>query len=100
MLGLHNAAASMANSLVNVAPSNNIRDSDSSMSVSRRSASSPAWPTEGADQISVPPVEARDDIVQRRAHLVFVEGKDASQHGSRSGVLVLEPFRVRVQRAG
>ena len=46
----------------------------------------------GADQISVPPVEARDDIVQRRAHLVLVEGKDASQHRSRAGVLVLEPF--------
>ena len=43
MLGLHNAAASMAYSLVNVAPSNNIRAGDSSMSVFRRSASSSAW---------------------------------------------------------
>ena len=49
-------------------------------------------PAEGADQVPVTPVEARDDIVQRRAHLVLVEGKDAPQHSSRAGVLVLEPF--------
>jgi hypothetical protein len=46
----------------------------------------------GADQISVPPAEPRDDVVQRRTHLILVEGKDAFQHRSRSGVLVLEPF--------
>ena len=57
-------------------------------------------PAEGADQISVPPVETRDDIVQRRPHLILVEGKDASQHGSRSGVLVLEPFLSGDEKPG
>ena len=47
-------------------------------------------PAEGADEVAVTPVEAGDDIVQRRAHLVLVEGKDALEHGSRAGVLVLE----------
>ena len=42
MLGLHKAAPSMAYSLVNAAPSNNIRASDSCRSASRRSASSRA----------------------------------------------------------
>ena len=47
-------------------------------------------PAEGADQIAVTPVEAGDDIVQRRAHLVLVEGQDASKHCTRAGVLTLE----------
>ena len=47
-------------------------------------------PAECADEIAVTPVEAGDDIVERRAHLVLVEGQDASQHSTRAGVLVLE----------
>ena len=49
-------------------------------------------PAERADQIAVTPVEAGDDIVERRAHLVLVEGEDALHHGTRAGFLVLEPF--------
>jgi hypothetical protein len=49
-------------------------------------------PMECADQISVPAIEARHDIVQRPTHLILVKGKDAPQHGSRSGVLALETF--------
>ena len=43
MLGLHRAAPSMAYSLVNVAPSSNIRADERCMPASRRSASSAAW---------------------------------------------------------
>ena len=57
-------------------------------------------PFEGADQIAVPTVEPRDDIVQRPTHLVLVEGKDALQHRSRSGVLALEPFLTGNEKLG
>ena len=57
-------------------------------------------PAEGADQIAVTAVEAGDDVVQRRPHLVLVEGQDARQHRSRSGLLVLEAFLARARRAG
>ena len=80
MLGLHSAAPSMAYSLVNVAPSNNIRASDRSSVGIQAIGEFAGMPAEGADQIAVPPVEAGDDIVQRRAHLVLVEGQDARQH--------------------
>ena len=90
MLGLHNAAPSIAYSLVNVAPSNNIRASERSLAGSRRSASFTGVPAERARQIAVTSVEAGDDVVQRRPHFVLVEGQDARQHRSRAGVLALE----------
>ena len=100
MLGLHNAAPSMAYSLVNVAPSNNIRASESSLSGIQAIGEFTGVPAEGADQIAVTPVEAGDDVVQRRPHLVLVESQDALQHRSRAGVLVLEAFLPGYEQPG
>ena len=47
-------------------------------------------PAECADEIAVTSVEAGDDIVERRAHLVLIEGQYAIQHRTRAGILVLE----------
>ena len=58
MLGLHNAAPSMAYSLVNVAPSNNIRDFGQFAVGIQAIGEFTGVPAEGADQISVTPVEA------------------------------------------
>jgi hypothetical protein len=55
---------------------------------------------ECADQIAVPPVEAGDDIIQRRAHLVLVEGQDASKHCTRTGVLELETLLAGHEQPG
>jgi hypothetical protein len=49
-------------------------------------------PAECIDQVPVPCVETYDDIVQRQTHLFLAEGKNAPQHGSRPGVVALEPF--------
>src|SRR5215210_3438641 len=56
--------------------------------------------TEGADQISMPRVEPGYDIVQRQAHLVLIEGEDALEHCSGSGVLALEPFLAGDEEPG
>ena len=100
MLGLHNAAPSMAYSLVNVAPSSSIRASESSHVGIQAIGEFVGVPAEGADQIAVTPVEPGDDIVQRRPHLVLVQGQDARQHRSRSGVLVLEAFLAGYEQPG
>ena len=63
MLGLHNAAPSMAYSLVNVAPSNNFRASESPPVGIQPIGEFTGVPTEGAEQIAVTPVEADDDVV-------------------------------------
>src|SRR6201999_2317441 len=47
-------------------------------------------PAECGRQIAVTSVEAGDDVVQRRAYFVLVEGQDARQHCTRAGVLALE----------
>ena len=57
-------------------------------------------PFERADQIAVPTVETGDDIVQRPTHFVLVEGKDALQHRSGSGVLALERFLTGDEKLG
>ena len=80
MLGLHSAAPSMAYSLVNVAPSNNIRVvGDLGVGIEPIGEFS-GVPAEGADKIAVPPIESGDDVVQRRQHLALVECQDAGQH--------------------
>ena len=66
MLGLHNAAPSIAYSLVNVAPSNSIRVSDSSRVGIQPIGELTGVPAERAGKIAVTPVEAGDDVVQRR----------------------------------
>ena len=63
MLGLHNAAPSMAYSLVNAAPSNNFRASESSRVGIQPIGEFIGVPTEGASKIAVTSVEADDDVV-------------------------------------
>ena len=92
MLGLHNAAPSMAYSLVNAAPSNNIRASESALSGSddqrvRGRAGGRCHQGRGDAR------QAGDDVVQRRAHVVVVQGQDARQHRSRSGSSRSKPSR-------
>ena len=57
-------------------------------------------PAEGANKIAVTAVEAEDDIVQRRPHVVLVEGQDARQDRSRSGLLVLETLLAGHEQSG
>ena len=100
MLGLHNAAPSMAYSLVNVAPSNIVRASDSSACRIQPISQFARMLAESAHQVAVPPVETRNDIVQRRADVILVQGQDAPQHRARAGVVMFESLLPRDEQPG
>ena len=100
MLGLHNAAPSMAYSLVNVAPS---RYRSRLGQFGRRIQPISQFArmlAESAHQIAVPPVETRNDIVQRRADVILVQGQDAPQHRARAGVVMFESLLPRDEQPG
>ena len=46
------------------------------------------------------PVEADDYIVQRRPHLVFVQGQDPRQHRAGAGLMVLEALLAGDEQLG
>ena len=92
MLGLHNAAPSIAYSLVNVAPSSSIRSSERSLSRIQAVGEFPRVPTEGSHQIAVATGEPGADLGQRRPHLLLVESQNALEHRARPGILTLEGF--------
>lgn len=47
-------------------------------------------PAEGAREVAVASVEANDDVVQGRVHVVVGQGEDALEHHARTGLLKLE----------
>ena len=100
MLGLQSAAPSMAYSLVKVAPSNSIRTSESWMVGIKAVSELVGVPTERAREVAVTSVEADDDVVQRRPHLVFGQGEDALEHHARSGLLKLEALLAGHEQLG
>ena len=86
--------------MVKVAPSSNIRASDTRAPGSQPIGQLTRMPAESIAEVAVPAVESGDDIVQRAQHLVFTQREDARQHRSRPRILMLEAFLPRHEQPG